>query len=29
MDKYLGEFTYRANQRDLGNAMFDVLLAAL
>ena len=29
MDKYLGEFTYRANQRDLGNAMFDALIAAL
>jgi transposase-like protein len=29
MDKYLGEFTYRANLRDLGNAMFDALIAAL
>jgi hypothetical protein len=29
MEKYLGEFTYRANHRDLGNAMFDALIAAL
>lgn len=29
MDKYLGEFTYRANHSHLGNAMFDALIAAL
>jgi len=28
-DKYLGEFTYRANHREMGNAMFDALIAAL
>ena len=27
--KYLGEFTYRANHREMGNAMFDALIAAL
>jgi len=29
MNTYLGEFTYRANHRDVGNAMFDALIAAL
>jgi len=29
MDKYLGEFTYRANHSHLGNAMFDALISAL
>lgn len=29
MAKYLGEFTYRANHRHIGNAMFDALIAAL
>ncbi len=29
MDLYLGEFTFRANNRDMGNAMFDLLIAAL
>lgn len=27
--KYVDEFTYRANQRELGNVMFDALIAAL
>ena len=29
MNKYLGEFTFRANYRDLENGMFDVLLSAV
>jgi transposase-like protein len=29
MPEYLGEFTYRANYREMGNAMFDALIAAL
>jgi transposase len=29
MPEYLGEFTYRANHREMGNAMFDALIAAL
>ncbi|MEQ1619694.1 MAG: IS1595 family transposase [Terricaulis sp.] len=28
MDRYLGEFTFRANRREMGNAMFDLLVAA-
>lgn len=28
MDRYLGEFTFRSNNRDVGNAMFDLLIAA-
>ena len=29
MDRYLAEFTYRANHRQMENAMFDLLLGAL
>ncbi len=29
MDRYLGEFTYRSNHRQMENAMFDLLIAAL
>ncbi|WP_022697601.1 IS1595 family transposase [Euryhalocaulis caribicus] len=29
MDRYLGEFTFRSNHRQMGNAMFDLLIAAL
>lgn len=29
MAGYLGEFTFRSNHRDLGNGMFDAILAAL
>ena len=29
MDRYLGEFTFRSNNRDRGNAMFDLLIAAV
>lgn len=29
MPEYLGEFTYRANHRQMGNAMFDALIAAI
>lgn len=29
MDKYLKEFTFRANHRQMGNAMFDLLIAAV
>jgi len=28
-DRYLGEFTFRQNHREMGNAMFDVLVAAI
>jgi len=28
MDRYLGEFTFRANHREMSNAMFDLLVAA-
>lgn len=29
MDAYLNEFTFRQNHREMGNAMFDVLIAAV
>lgn len=29
MEKYLGEFTFRSNHREMGNAMFDLLIAAI
>ena len=29
MDRYLGEFTFRANHRDRVNGMFDLLVGAL
>lgn len=29
MDRYLGEFTFRANHREMKNAMFDLLIAAI
>ena len=29
MDKYLGEFTFRSNHRQMRNAMFDLLIGAL
>jgi transposase-like protein len=29
MAKYLGEFTFRSNHREMGNAMFDLLIGAL
>ncbi len=29
MDRYLAEFTYRSNHRQMENAMFDLLIAAL
>jgi transposase-like protein len=29
MDKYLGEFTFRANNRQMQNAMFDLLIGAV
>ena len=29
MDRYLSEFTFRSNHRPMGNAMFDLLIAAL
>jgi transposase len=28
MERYLGEFTFRANHREMSNAMFDLLVAA-
>ncbi len=28
-DRYLGEFAFRSNRRQMGNAMFDLLIAAL
>jgi hypothetical protein len=27
MDRYLNEFAFRANHRQMGNAMFDLLIA--
>ncbi len=29
LDRYLGEFSFRSNHRQMGNAMFDLLIAAL
>jgi transposase-like protein len=29
MDRYLKEFTFRANHREIGNAMFDLLIASV
>jgi hypothetical protein len=29
MDRYLGEFSFRSNHRQMRNAMFDFLIAAL
>jgi transposase len=29
MDRYLGEFSFRSNHRQMKNAMFDLLIAAL
>jgi hypothetical protein len=29
MDRYLSEFAFRANHRQMGSAMFDLLIAAL
>ena len=29
MDRYLDEFTFRANHREMKNAMFDLLIAAI
>ena len=29
MDRYLGEFQFRSNHREMRNAMFDFLIAAL
>jgi transposase-like protein len=29
MDRYLKEFTFRANHREMGNAMFDLLIASV
>ena len=29
MDRYLGEFAFRSNHRQMKNAMFDLLIAAL
>ena len=29
MDRYLGEFSFRSNHRQMRNAMFDLLIAAL
>jgi transposase-like protein len=29
MDRYLNEFTFRQNYREMGNAMFDLLIAAI
>ena len=29
MDRYLREFTFRSNHRQMTNAMFDVLIAAV
>jgi transposase len=28
-DRYLGEFAFRSNHRQMGNAMFDLLIAAI
>jgi transposase len=29
MDRYLKEFTFRSNHREIGNAMFDLLIASV
>jgi hypothetical protein len=29
MQRYLSEFTYRSNHREMGNAMFDLLISAV
>ncbi len=29
MNRYLGEFSFRSNHRQMRNAMFDLLIAAL
>ena len=29
MQRYLDEFTFRSNHREMGNAMFDLLIGAL
>lgn len=29
MSKYLDEFTFRSNRREMGNAMFDLLIGAV
>jgi hypothetical protein len=29
MDRYLREFTFRANHRQMANAMFDLLISAV
>jgi hypothetical protein len=29
MDRYLGEFTFRSNHREMRNAMFDLLIGAV
>jgi transposase len=29
MDRYLGEFTFRSNHRQMENAMFDLLIGAV
>jgi hypothetical protein len=29
MDRYLREFTFRANHREMQNAMFDLLVSAV
>jgi transposase len=29
MDRYLGEFTFRSNHREMSNAMFDLLISAV
>jgi transposase len=29
MDRYLGEFTFRSNHRQMSNAMFDLLISAV
>jgi transposase len=29
MDRYLGEFTFRSNYRQMTNAMFDLLISAV
>ena len=29
MERYLDEFTFRANHREMKNAMFDLLIAAV
>jgi transposase len=29
MQRYLDEFTFRSNHREMGNAMFDLMIGAL